>query len=147
MPLEELPGGLPNPAFRFTVEIDGEVLAAFTECTMPNIEWDVEEVKEGGLNVYVHQLPGMRKSGRISLKYGICQSDLITWYTDCMSESFSRKPVTVKLLNALLEPVFTWSINDCYPLKLTAPQMKTDGNAMAIFGLELSCGEITLEAQ
>ncbi len=146
MPLEELPGGQPTASFRFTVEIDGEVLAAFTECTLPNIEWDVEELKEGGLNVYVHQLPGMRKSGRLSLKYGVCQNDLVNWYIDCMSENFSRKPVTVKLLDSQLETIFTWSINDCYPLKLTAPQMKTDGNAVAIYSLDLACGEITLEA-
>ena len=36
-----------NPAFRFVVDVEGERQAAFTECVLPTLEWEVEEIKEG----------------------------------------------------------------------------------------------------
>lgn len=66
-----------HPGFRFVVAINGIPAAVFTECSLPNIEWDILEVKEGGLNSYVHQLPGLRKSSKITLKRGLV-SDILT---------------------------------------------------------------------
>jgi len=132
-------------AFRFVVALDGVPLGAFTECTLPTIEWNIEEVKEGGLNTYVHQLPGQRKSNKISLKNGVAVApDLHLWYLRSMHEDFTRKRVTVTLLNALLIPVVVLNIEDALPVKWTGPQLKSDDNTVAIQTLELACGEITL---
>ncbi|MEZ4611596.1 MAG: phage tail protein [Caldilineaceae bacterium] len=78
-------------AFRYLVEIDGTRMAAFTECTLPSIEWEIEEVKEGGLNTYVHQLPGRRKGARLTLKHGIAKGVLLDWYLKTLSEQFETK--------------------------------------------------------
>ena len=83
------------PSFRFVVKLGNESVAAFTECTLPSIEWDVEEVKEGGLNTFVHQLPGRRRAGRVSLKNGVAKSSLVDWFIQAMKESFERKTVTI----------------------------------------------------
>lgn len=56
-----------HAAFRFVVDVGDKRQGVFTECTLPTVEWEVEEVKEG-LNSYVHQLPGRRKAARITLK-------------------------------------------------------------------------------
>ena len=41
----------PLATFRFTVDIGGDKwVGVFTECSLPAIEWDVEEIKEGGRN-------------------------------------------------------------------------------------------------
>jgi phage tail-like protein len=135
---------LTNAAFRFTVEIDGERQGVFIECTLPNIEWEVEEIKEGGLNTYTHQLPGRRKAARIILKNGVGKSSLLDWYFSTMSESFTRKPVTITLLDPTQDPVLTWHIDDAYPVKWVGPQLKTDANNVAIQSLDLACGEITV---
>lgn len=133
-------------AHRFVVDVNGERQAVFTECSLPSIEWDVEEVKEGGLNVYIHMLPGMRKSTRISLKNGLGKSKLMSWYIDTMKEKFTRKPVTITLLNSQGQPVCTWHIADAYPVKWSGPQLKADTSAIAIQTLDLACGEISIEA-
>lgn len=133
------------PAFRFVVEIDGINQGAFTECTVPAIEWDVQEVKSGGLNTHVIQLPGRRKVAKLTLKNGIGTGDLLQWCLDTMSESFTRRTVTVKLYNVQHEPLLSWNIADAYPVKWAAPQFKTDANTVAIQTLELACGEITVE--
>lgn len=137
---------LTNAAFRFVVDVDGEAQGAFTECTLPVIEWEVEEVKEGGLNTFTHQLPGRRKGAKITLKNGVGSSALMDWYVDAMSEQFQRKPLTITLLDSLLEPVMTWHLADALPVKWSGPQLKTNDNSIAIQSLELACGEVTVSS-
>jgi len=132
-------------AFRFVVAIDGAPLGAFTECTLPTIEWEVEEVKEGGVNTSIHQLPGQRRRSTITLKNGVgIASDLLAWYRTAMNEQFWRRRVTITLLNSLLVPVIVMHIEDAFPTKWAGPQLRTDDNTVAIQTLELACGEITL---
>lgn len=132
------------PAFRFVVDVDGERQGAFTECTLPVIEWDVERIQEGGLNTYIHQLPSRRKYASVTLKNGIGLQALVDWFVETMGESFSRKTVTITMLDASLEPVMTWHLEDACPLKITGPQLKSDANTLAIVTFELLCGEVTL---
>ncbi|MFQ5435993.1 MAG: phage tail protein [Anaerolineae bacterium] len=137
---------LTNPAFRFVVDVDGEAQAAFTDCTLPAIEWEIEEIKEGGLNTFTHQLPGRRKGTKVTLKNGVGSSSVIDWYVDTMSESFQRKPLTITLLNSQLETVMTWHVADAYPVKWTGPSLKSSDNSIAIQTLELACGEVSVSS-
>lgn len=133
------------PGYRFVVTIDGSPLGAFTECTLPTIDWEVEEVKEGGQNSYVHQLPGRRRATKITLKNGVgIANDVMVWYLRTMNEDFSRKRVTITLLSPLLAPIMVWHIEDAYPVKWTGPQLRTGDNTVAIQTLELAGGEITV---
>ena len=136
------------PAFRFTLEIADTFYGLFSECTLPNVEWEMEEVKEGGLNTYVHQLPGQQKSSsRIVLKTGLLLGPLnalAKWYQNSMESSFARKMVTVKLLDTDGKALVTWNMHDAFPVKWTAPQLKADSSALAINSLELACGQITI---
>ncbi len=135
-----------NATFRFVVEIGGEKQAAFTECTLPVIEWEVEEVKEGGVNTFIHQLPGRRKSARISLKNGVSKTSLVAWYLDTMQGKFVRKAVTVTLCDLKLRPVMAWRLSEAFPIKWSGPQLKSDDSAVAVQTLELACNEISIEA-
>ena len=138
---------LTHPAFRYRVDVGGEAVAAFTECTLPTIEWEVEEVKEGGLNTYVHQLPSRRKSNRITLKNGVGKSGLFDWYVEGMKETYSRKSVTITLLDVAHNEVMVWSMIDAWPIKWTGPQLKSDANTIAIQTLDLACEDIAVEAK
>jgi phage tail-like protein len=140
------------PAFRFSLEIANSYAGLFSECTLPNVEWEVEEIKEGGLNSYIHQLPGQRKSSsRVVLKTGVLKGPLTAlyqWYINSMDAKFSRKAVTIKLLDSDGQTaIMTWALEDAYPVKWTAPQLKADSNALAINTLELACGRITVKCE
>jgi phage tail-like protein len=133
------------PAFRFVVSVDGEAIGAFTECALPAIEIEVEEIKEGGLNTSIHQLPGRRKAAKITLKNGVgVAQSLMDWYIKTLSEDFSRRKVTINLLDSKLKTTMTWDIQDAYPSKWGGPQLKSDENTIAIQELELICGEISI---
>lgn len=134
-----------HTSFRFVVTIAEEAIAAFTECTLPTIEWEMEPVKEGGLNTYVHQLPGRRKQATVSLKYGVATSNvLIDWYLAAMREEFqeARKTVTITFYSGPNMPMMAWNIEDCIPVKWVGPQLKSSENTIAIQTLDLACGEI-----
>lgn len=137
--------GLTNAAFRFVVAVDGIPVGAFTECELPSLELEVEEIKEGGLNTQVHQLPGRRKAARLVLKNGVgVVSHLLPWYIKSMEEQFSRRTVTITLFSALFVPVMVWHVEDAYPIKWSSPSLKSDDNSIAIQSLELACGAISV---
>lgn len=134
------------PGFRFVVTISDITGAVFTECTLPSIEWDVQEVKEGGLNSYTHQLPGLRKSTKLTLKRGLVKEGLLDWYQAVMNGEFAnaRRTITITLMDSMKQPVYSWNIADAYPTKWTGPQLKSDDNAIAVETLEIACGEVTV---
>ncbi len=132
-------------AFRYIVEIGNTRMAAFTECTLPTIEWETEEVKEGGLNTYVHLLPGQRKAARVTLKHGIAKGVLADWYIATLGEKFIPKKITITLLDVAGNHVAAWIMNDAYPVRWTAPQLKSDSNAIAIQSIEFACGLVEFE--
>ncbi|MCA9961024.1 MAG: phage tail protein [Chloroflexota bacterium] len=146
MSMEQL-RALTNPTFRFLVSVEGIPQGVFTECTLPSIEWEIEELKEGGLNTYVHQLPGMRRSAKLILKNGVGTSALMNWYIETMKEKFTRRKVTIMLLNAkdkLNQPIMTWNIEGAYPTKWTGPQLNSGENSIAIQTLELACAQVSM---
>lgn len=132
-----------NAAFRFVVSVDGQGQAAFTECTLPAVEWDIQRLKEGGNNTYVHQLPGQRKPANVTLKNGVEKSELMDWYMDAMGGNITRKTVTITLLNSKKESVMVWNFNDAFPTKWTGPKLASDSKTLAIQTLQLACGEVT----
>lgn len=132
-----------NAAFRFVVSIDGQGQAAFTECTLPVVEVEIERLKEGGNNIFIHQLPGQRKPANVSLKNGVGKSELMDWYLEIMEGNITRKTVTITLLNSEKQPVMVWNINDAFPSKWSGPRLESGSKTLAIQTLELACGEVT----
>lgn len=133
-----------NVAFRFVVAVDQVPMGAFTECTLPVIDWEIEDVKEGGLNTMIHLLPGRRKRATLRLKNGVGKGELWFWCTAVMGEKFERKTITITLLDSLLLPIAIWFITDAYPIKWEGPQLRSDASAMAIQTIEFACGEISV---
>ncbi len=50
----------PYMPFNFLVEIEGLLVGGFTEVTGLTVETETEDFREGGVNEYVHKLPGRR---------------------------------------------------------------------------------------
>ena len=134
-----------HPAFRFRVEISGITQAVFNECVLPTVEWDTQELKEGGLNTYVHQLPGQRKVGKLTLKSGLGLASLLDWYKKFMNQQWERKTVTIILMDVARQEVMRWNITGAYPISWKSPTLKHDDNSLAIEELVLACNEITVE--
>jgi phage tail-like protein len=131
--------------FRFIVAVDYHPVGAFTECTLPTIEWEVEPLKEGGQNRYIRQLRGPRKQTNLTLQNGIgLMSEIMLWYIKTMQEDFSKREVTITILSSMFIPSMVWHIEDAFPVRWSIPQLQTGGTTVAMQTLELVCGEITV---
>jgi phage tail-like protein len=140
----------PIASFRFGISVEDspELVGIFTECKLPDVEWDVQQVKEGGRNDFIHQLPGQRKPSKVTLKHGLTkQFVLIDWYSEMMSENYEGflKTVTITLLDGQGKAMLRWNLHNAYPVKVTWPELKAGDNAVAIQTLELACGLVEFE--
>lgn len=140
----------PLATFRFALDLgqSRSWSGVFTECKLPDVEWDVQQLKEGGQNTFVHQLLGQRKQSQVTLKYGLTKTrDLLDWYADVMSEKFQAvsRTVTVTLLDSTGKPVLLWNLHNAYPVKVTWPELKAGDNTVAILSLTLACGRVEFD--
>ena len=130
-----------HPAFRFVVQIDDVDEAVFTECTLPSLEVEVEEEKEGGFNIGTHLLPGRVRRGTVTLKRGLTTSSaLLSWYKDVMMGLVieARREVSVVLYDSEGSAVMRWDFHGVYPHKWSGPTLTTGSTELAIESLELS---------
>jgi phage tail-like protein len=136
-----------HAAFHFTVEIDGIDGAVFNECTLPPLEVETVEQKEGGYNTGVHLLPGRVKAGRITLKSGVVKSSkLLNWYQDTVNGKLEPASVTIKMVDPKDgQDVLSFRFASAYPVKWSGPSFKTSESTVAIETLELAFSEFSFE--
>ena len=138
----ERAGMEPVPNFRFSVEIEGVSVGWFTECGGLNVERATYPYEEGGLNAYVHELPGRVKHTHITLKRGLADEELWKWFAGKSDEGLHEGKVTYRNASIVLYNVDRsvakrWNIDRSYPVKWSGPDFKSDGNQVAVETLEL----------
>lgn len=129
----------PYMAYRFIVEIEGLVVGGFTEVTGLEMEIEVEPYREGGLNAFVHQLPGaMRYPSQLALRRGLTDADSFwRWYRDAASGKIHRKNGSIVLKNDKGDEVWRWNFTDAYPVRWSGPQLRASSSEVATESVEL----------
>jgi phage tail-like protein len=133
------PGPDGKPGCRFYVQVDGWTQAVFTEVSGLAMEMAVEDVEEGGLNGFVHRLPGRVKASNLTLKRGLTNSnDFLKWTREVSVGTITKKNISVILYNLNGTESMRWEFLQAYPVKWSGPQFKADDNAVAVETLELA---------
>jgi phage tail-like protein len=134
----------PYQAFNFLIEIEGIMAGGFTECSGLQIETEVHEYREGGVNDYVHRFAGPSKQPPLVLKHGLTQIDgLWRWHQEVVqsvalgSKQITRRNGTIYLLDRKGIPVIWWDFKDALPIKWTGPDLRADSGAVAFESVEL----------
>ena len=122
----------PFPAFNFEVEVDGLVVGKFSEVSGIGSEIDVEEYKEGGVNEFVHKLLKNTKSSDLMLRRGFTTLTVLYIGQQVVMGNIERRMVTITLLDSQKTPLKSWSFKNCIPVSWTGPELKSDGNQIAI---------------
>ena len=125
--------------YRFYVKIQGLYVAEFLECGGLEMEREVEPYSEGGVNDFVHQLPGRVKYSDITLKHGVTYShDLWRWFRQGLYDGKVKKiSFSIVLGNAQGLKVKQWEVADAFPKRWKGPSLRSDST-------EASVQEITL---
>lgn len=125
--------------YRFAIAVDNINSAVFTEFTLPTLQVETQEIKEGGQNTFVHKRPVRVTVSSATLKHGVAKDfSLLNWYMDVLKGDIksATRQVTVTMFDSLSVPVMTWSFREAYPVKWSGPSLKSDGNSVGIEELE-----------
>lgn len=135
----------PFLSHKFLVMIEGLFVAGFSEISGLQAETEVEEVREGGVNDYVHKLPKGTKHQNLTLKRGLTTSnDLWNWHRDVVMGKVKRRTVYVVLQNSKSTGQIDWDygnmyqIIDAFPVRWSGPDLRSEGNVVALETLEFA---------
>lgn len=128
----------PIAKFRFGVEIKGIVQGWFTDCSGLTMQREVVKHEEGGVNDYVHQLPGRTSYSNITLKRGIADNELWDWCCKGLYDGkVERRNVSIILYSGNRKKAKRWNLVNAYPIKWTGPDFRTEGTEVAVEAVEL----------
>lgn len=140
----------PFAGYHYYVEMKGITEAIFTECTGLQIETEVYEYKEGGVNTHIHRLPGRSKFGNITLKKGIARKTTATdgpwdsalweWHWNIINGNIVRYTFSIILVdpNYPGQEAARWNVVNAFPVKWVGPTLKSGDSAVAIETIELA---------
>ena len=129
----------PMPKFHFMVKWDGKEMA-FQEVSGLEIESQVIEYRAGNSKSFgTVKMPGLVKTGNVTMKKGIYKSDnkFWDWYSQIKMNTIKRTSVVISLLDETAKPIMTWTLAQCWPTKITGTDLKADGNEVAIETIEI----------
>jgi phage tail-like protein len=137
-----MPRNDPYMSFRFLVKIDGLIdgltAGGFSEVSGLQAEIEFEEIKEGGVNDYIHKLPKITKYPNITLKRGITDSDVLwKWHRDVINGKIEPRSGMIVLMDSEGNEKWRWTFNGAYPVKWVGPDFKADSSVVSVETLEL----------
>ena len=137
----------PIPKFHFQVKWDSEVMS-FQEVSGLDIESQAIEYRSGDSPKFsTIKMPGMQKTGNVTMKKGVFKSDnkFWDWFNQIKMNTIARKPVTISLLDETGAPTMVWTLENAWPSKITGTDLKSDGNEAAIETIEIVHEGLTID--
>lgn len=129
----------PYLTFNFLVEIQGLVVGGFSEVSGLQVEIEVEDYREGGLNDYIHKLAGpTRYPSNLVLKHGLTDVDgLWKWQREVTQGVIKRKNGSIVLLDSDREERWRWNFSGAYPVRWVGPELRAGTADVAVETIEL----------
>ena len=133
----------PHLAGSFWIEVQGVVVAAFTDCSGLNIETEVFEFSEGGRNDLVYKLPVRTRYSNITLKRGWTTShDLWAWYQEVIGGRIQPRDCSIVMCSNQGENPGTETarinVFQAYPVSWHGSDLTAANTSIAVESLELA---------
>jgi phage tail-like protein len=129
----------PLLAHAFAVELDGVIVGGFAEVTGLGLELETLDYREGGVNEFLHRLPGPARSpANLVLRRGFAASDVLwRWQDDAARGRIRRRNGAVVILDRGDEAMRV-SFVDGYPVRWTGPELRAGSAVAALESLEIA---------
>lgn len=135
----------PYGAFNFVVNFDGgEEFGGFSDVSGIGTEVTVAEYRAGNdRENHVRKVAGIHKVGDVTCKRGLVNFDsLWAWIQQTRTDGpAAQKTVAITLMDEARNPVRTWVLRGCIPMKYTGPSLAGKG------GTDVAMEEIVLSAE
>jgi phage tail-like protein len=128
----------PFQTFRFEVRFDDLAVGGFSECSGLQLETEVHDYPEGGLNTHVRKFATRTKQSNLTLKRGIVDRTLWDWYLDLTRGRMrSRSGSLVVRDPSGAEVEMEFQFRQAFPCKWIGPELNAAQNSVAVETLEL----------
>jgi phage tail-like protein len=129
----------PFSTFRFTVTFDDLPPGGFSECAGLQMETEVHDFPEGGLNTHTWKFATRSKQSNLTLKRGIVNKVLWDWYYDITIGKMKFRNATIAALDSSgVNRVLEFQIRQAFPVKWIGPELNAAQNNLAVESLELA---------
>jgi len=136
--------GAENPlvGFHFSLDMQGKVNGYFTECSGLGSETEIVEHKvvKDGVEITM-KIPGRLKWENIVLKRGITSNmDIWNWRKQVEQGDVAgaRADGSIVMYDQTLTEVARWNFVRGWPVKVTGPSLKSDGNEVGVEELTIA---------
>ena len=139
----------PLSKFHFSVQLSDGISGKFAELAGLDSEGLRLEYRHGNSPVfYPIKMPGLGRVGNVTMRKGIFVGDakFLAWHNEFKMNTGKRRTVVINLLDATGAPQMVWTLNHAWPTKITGPDLKAEGNDVAIESLELAFETIEVSA-
>ncbi len=134
----------PPAGYHFLVSFDGLIESPmdfrFQSVSGLSAEIEYEEVREGGVNQYSHQLPVRSKFPELVLKRGMfLGSQVVRWIDDALN-NFTFRPINMRitLMNEKHAPLQIWNVIHVLPKKLETSSFNAERSELVVETITLS---------
>lgn len=143
----------PYGSYNFLVAFGGphppqDPMGGFSDVSGLSTEMTVAEYRNGNdVENHVRKVPGVHKVGDVTLKRGILKrTDFWDWIDQVRLQGVEgQRQVSITLNDEAGQPVQTWTLQKCIPLKWTGPTLAAKGGGdVAMEELTLSCEGLVL---
>jgi phage tail-like protein len=114
----------------FLVEIEGMLAGGFREVRGLESSLELREYAEGGVNGFLHKLPGPVRYPNLVLSRGLIDLETLwVWYDEVSRGLIQRRNITLMLLDGRRMPVMWWDIRRALPVKWSGPTFNAGSDA------------------
>lgn len=142
---QESPWPVPKFHFKATIGDKGEI--AFQEVSGLDAETDVIEYRAGNsLEFSTIKMPGLLNRSQVTLKKGIFKSDtaLYDYFNEVKMNTVARQTVTIQLLDEEHNPMFTWTLKNAFPVKVSGTDLNAQNSEVAVEEIVLAHEGLTV---
>lgn len=130
---QENPWPVPKFHFKATIGDKGEI--AFQEVSGLDTEYDIIEYRAGNsVDFSTVKMPGLRKGSDVTLKKGMFKDDtaLYDYFNETKMNTIARQTVTIQLLDEEHNPMFTWTLKNAFPMKVSGTDLNAQNSEIAV---------------
>lgn len=132
--------------FKLSLEYDtggsATSLGVFTDCQGLGCEMTVLKREEGGVNDFVHHLPGPVKYSNVTLKRPVTKENqtnqnIVDWIT-MMHRTPKPGRAVINALDSQGKELFSWTLMNVVPVKWKGPSFSIDSAKVAEESIEIA---------
>ncbi|MFK8162429.1 MAG: phage tail protein [Lewinella sp.] len=138
----------PVPKFHFKVTFGDKGEIAFQEVSGLDTEYDVIEYRAGNsVDFSTVKMPGLHKGSDVTLKRGMFKDDtaLYDYFNEVKMNTIARQTVTIQLLDEEHNPMFTWTLKNAFPMKVSGTDLNAQNSEIAVEEIVLAHEGLSFE--